>query len=109
MLPMLRFFTALGPVVAMMFVRTDRRLVETLLSAGAIDPGRATALDASGVIRRWRLSRLMSVGAVRAARPGSYYFDADGYAGYRRRRRRRALIVIASMLLVSVILANLLR
>ncbi len=102
MAPILRLLAALAPIAAMAFVRTDRRLISALRAAGAVGHGTASTLEATSPLARWRLSRLISAGAIRAADAGRYYFDAAGYQRFRHARRRRAMgllgLVLAAML-----------
>jgi hypothetical protein len=84
---------ALGPLVAAAIVGTDRRIGNQLRQAQAVEPGRAAAIATRSPLVRWRLSRLIAVGAIGAVAEGRYYLDEAGWLRYRRQRRRRALVV----------------
>jgi hypothetical protein len=95
---------ALGPLVAAAIVGTDRRILHQLRQAQAVEPERATAIVVRSPLVRWRLSRLTTVGVVRALVDGRYYLDEAGWQEYRRQRRRRALSVMAGVLAAALAL-----
>jgi hypothetical protein len=100
---MLQPLAALGPLIAAVIVRTDRRIQRDLLRVQAVSPDRAAAIDTRSPLVRWRLSRLTGGGAVHAVESARYYWDEAGWQQYRQRRRQRAFSIIG-MFMVAVAL-----
>ncbi len=89
-------------MVAAIALRTgERRVVEALESAGAIDPEHAIKLPLTNFLRTWHFRRLLNVGAVGETMMQLQYLKVAEYAAYRQRRRRRALYVIPVVLLLG--------
>jgi hypothetical protein len=96
---LLQFFRVVPMLLAVVILRTDRRLLGRLREGGATSPERAIDLGALNPLGDWRLRRLVSEGAFHPSGNGRYFLDEAGYAAYRSRRRRRALVVLAILLL----------
>ena len=94
----LRLVAGLVWVLAIAFAAAERRIVRTLVRAGANSPDSSTSVPSRTPFTRLRLARLRRGGAVVATGPGRFYLDPDGFARYRRNRRRRAVIVLAALL-----------
>jgi len=92
----LRLIGALGWLLVMAMIGTERRLLRRLRSAS--DPQTAISLEPRGPLARFRLGRLERAGAVRQTATGLRYLDAAGFEGYRRARRRRAFRILAVVL-----------
>jgi hypothetical protein len=90
------------PVVALS--KAERRLVEGLRRAGAVNAGTARPLDASG-LQGGRIDSLIDAGVVLQAAPGVYYVDEAAYQRYRQNKHVTMLAVIAALLLVGLIFA----
>ena len=82
--------------------RAERKLIEHLRGAGALDPARTSPLPQLRRIEETRLRRLMGSGAIRETEPGRYYLDEAAYTAYRGRRK-----VFVATLLVTVGIAGL--
>jgi hypothetical protein len=85
-------------IMAALILATDRKIVRRLREAGATAPGLAVELDPPGPVGPARLRRMISVGAVREAGHGRYYFDEQSYRAWRVVRRKRALIIFSIMI-----------
>ena len=96
--------TGSGVPVVVALSRAERRLVEGLRRAGAVNAGAARALDARGV-EAGRLDRLLEAGVILEATPGVYYVDETAYHRYRQNKRMTVLAVVAALILVGLILA----
>ena len=95
--PLVRGVSAVAPIIAMAILRTDKRIVRTLRSAGADAPERAVPLTVRRPLGGWRLARLAGAGAI--GQVGDRYFlDLPGYAAFRQRRRLRLLGALAVIL-----------
>jgi hypothetical protein len=90
------------PVVALS--RAERRLIEGLRHAGAINAGAARPLEARALDAN-RLEKLLAARVILAAAPGLYYVDETAYARYRQSKWIGLLAVVAVLLLAGVILA----
>jgi hypothetical protein len=101
---MLQGFIALGPVIAAVIVRTDRRIQHDLLRAQAVSADRAAAIDARSPLVRWRLSRLTGAGAVHAVESARYYWDEAGWQQYRHQRQRRAVTIVGTLIVAVALL-----
>ncbi|HVE80398.1 MAG TPA: hypothetical protein VNA89_16145 [Gemmatimonadaceae bacterium] len=87
----------------------DRHLVARLRELGALSPASAQPpprLGRLGPLRRLRLRRLLTAGAVREADSGGYYLDEAAYASWcgveqarLRERMRRAAVASAALAL----------
>lgn len=84
--------------------RAERRLIEGLRGAGAVNAGAARPLEARG-FEVARLQNLVEAGVILEAAPGLYYVDESVYERYRQRKRIGLLAILAVLLLVAVILA----
>jgi hypothetical protein len=91
------------PVVAALS-RAERRLIEGLRGAGAVNAGAARPLEARG-FEGSRLEKLVEAGVILEAAPGLYYVDESVYERYRQSKRIGVLAVVAVIVLVAVILA----
>jgi hypothetical protein len=89
------------PVVALS--RAERRLIEGLRRAGAVNAGTARPLDVRG-LQGGRLEKLVEAGVILEAQPGVYYVDETAYERYRQGKWVGVLAVIAALLLVGVFL-----
>ena len=84
--------------------RAERRLIEGLRRAGAVNAGAARPLEGRG-FQIDRLEKLLEVGVILEASPGVYYVDESAYERYRQGKRIGLLAVIAAVLLVALFLA----
>jgi hypothetical protein len=100
----LRLLSAVVPLLALILLATERRMIRRLRNGGAVSAATAIPLNARSVFARFRLARLRSAGAVVTASADRFFLDADAYARYRRWRRKRALAVIAILLLLALVL-----
>jgi hypothetical protein len=89
------------PVVALS--RAERRLIEGLRRAGAVNAGAARPLDVRG-LQGGRLEKLVEAGVILEAQPGVYYVDETAYERYRQGKWVGMLAVIAALLLVGLFL-----
>jgi hypothetical protein len=90
--------------VAVALSRDERRLIEGLRRAGAVNAGTARPLD-SGGLEGGRLEKLVEAGVILEAAPGVYYVDETAYERYRQGKRIGVLAVIAAVVLVALIFA----
>jgi len=79
------------PIVVLAAAR--RRVVRRLEAEGAVGPDTARPLPNLSRIQRGRLARLIELGAVHEAAPGSYWLDRDRYAVYADHQRRIAILL----------------
>src|SRR3712207_2095156 len=96
--------TGSGVPVVVALSRAERRLVEGLRRAGAINAGAARELDTRG-LETGRLEKLLDAGVILEATPGAYYVDETAYHRYRQNKRMSVVALIAALLLVAIILA----
>jgi hypothetical protein len=89
------------PVVALS--RADRRLIEGLRRAGAVNAGAARPLEARG-LEVERLEKLLEAGVILEAAPGVYYVDETAYHRYRQSKWIGTLALLAALLLVGLFL-----
>jgi hypothetical protein len=89
------------PVVALS--RAERRLIEGLRRAGAVNAGAARPLDSHG-IQVGRLEKLLEAGVILQAAPGIYYVDETAYERYRQGKHIGMLAVVAAVVLVGLFL-----
>lgn len=82
----------------------ERRVVETLEGAGAVDPGTATKLPQANFFQKWHFRRLLNAGVVGETMEQAQYLKIVEYVAYRRRRRMRALIAVAVIGVVALVL-----
>jgi hypothetical protein len=82
----------------------ERRVVETLEAAGAVDPTSATKLPQGNFFQKWQFRRLLNVGAVGETMDQAQYLRLAEYIAYRRRRRKRALGVLGVIALLAIVL-----
>jgi hypothetical protein len=101
---LLRLVSAVGWLVAVAMLATERRIIRGLHRAAAASPASAVPVRTWSPIARFRLARLRSAGAVVAADGDRFYLEPEGYARYRRARRRRALTVLAVALPLILLL-----
>ncbi len=79
----------------------ERRLVDALSRAGAIDPAGSQPLKDLRVLESRQLRHLLRACAVREVAAGRYYLDEPAYAAYRA-RRRSTVAAIVTLLAVGV-------
>jgi len=94
----LRLIGALGWLLVIAIIGTERRLLRQLRSASAVDPQTAISLEPRSPLGRFRLRRLERGGAVRQTATGLRYLDAAGFEKYRQARQRRAFRILAVLL-----------
>jgi hypothetical protein len=93
-----------GVPVVVALSKAERRLVEGLRRAGAVNAGTARPLEPRG-FEVGRLEKLVEAGVILEAAPGVYYVDETTYERYRQSKRMTVLAVIAAVLLVLLFLA----
>jgi hypothetical protein len=101
MVPVISTVPALA---AAAILSTDRKIVQRLRSAQAIDAARAVPFDPPGPLGRSRLRRLVSVGAVGVA-GGRDYRSEQGYAAWRTVRRNRGVAGRGVLLSANAVMA----
>jgi hypothetical protein len=84
--------------------RAERRLIEGLRRAGAVNAGAARPLEPRG-FQIGRLEKLVESGVIHEAAPGVYYVDETVYERYRQSKRLGVLAVVAAVLLVALFFA----
>jgi hypothetical protein len=84
--------------------RAERRLIEGLRRAGAVNAGAARPLEPRG-FQVGRLENLVEAGVIREASPGVYYVDESTYERYRQGKRVGLLALLAAVLLVALFFA----
>ena len=84
--------------------RAERRLIEGLRSAGAVNAGAARPLDPRS-LDAGRLEKLLETGVILESSPGVYYVDETAYERYRQRKWIGALAVLAAVVLVVLFFA----
>lgn len=94
---MLPGLAAIPAVFAALLLRTDHWLIASLRKADALAPATAIPLDLPNPLARWRLARLVQVGAIGSTAAGHVFLNAARWAAYRRRRRRRLLLTLATI------------
>jgi hypothetical protein len=93
--------TGSGIPVVVALSRAERRLIEGLRRAGAVNAGAARPLDARG-FEGSRLEKLLEAGVILEAAPGVYYVDETAYERYRQGKRIGVVAVVAALLLVGL-------
>jgi hypothetical protein len=93
--------TGSGIPVAVALSRAERRLIEGLRRAGAVNAGAARPLEPRG-FQVGRLEKLVEAGVILEASPGVYYVDETAYQRYRQGKHIGMLAVIAALLLVGL-------
>jgi hypothetical protein len=96
--------TGSGIPVAVALARDERRLIEGLRRAGAVNAGAARPLESRGS-QVDRLEKLLEAGVILQAAPGVYYVDETAYQRYQQGKRVGVLAVVAVLLLVGLLLA----
>lgn len=96
--------TGSGVPVVVALSRAERRLIEGLRRAGAVNAGAARPLEPRG-FQVDRLEKLVEAGVILEAAPGIYYVDEIAYERYRQGKRIGVLAVIAAVLLVALFFA----
>jgi len=84
------------PIVVLSGAR--RRVVARLEREGAVSSETARPLAGLSRIERGRLRRLLELGAIHEAAPGSYWLDRERYAAYAAHKRRIAILVLLAVL-----------
>jgi hypothetical protein len=95
--------TGSGIAVVVALSRAERRLIEGLRGAGAVNAGAARPLEASG-FQVGRLERLLEAGVILEAAPGVYYVDETAYQRYRQSKRISVLAILAALVLIGLFL-----
>ena len=83
--------------------RAERRLVESLRDAGAVNADSASTIPQQRWMGKRVLARLIAAGAVREAGPG-HYLDEATYQTFVARRRRKTLIGLGAATVISVVI-----
>lgn len=81
--------------------RAERRLIEGLRRAGAVNAGAARPLEPRG-FQVGRLEKLLEAGVILEAAPGVYYVDETAYERYRQGKRIGLLAIVAALVLVGL-------
>lgn len=84
--------------------REERRVIDRMRDAGALNAERAITLGGDGMIARWVRRRLLDSRAIAGAGNDRYYLLENGYAAFRGRRRKRAMMAGALLLIGLFIL-----
>ena len=84
--------------------KAERRLVEGLRRAGAVNAGAARPLDPRG-FQVGRLEKLLEAGVILESAPGVYYVDEIAYQRYRQNKRVTMLAIVAALILVALFFA----
>lgn len=93
--------TGSGIPVVVALSRAERRLIEGLRRAGAVNAGAARPLEPRG-LQVGQLEKLVEGGVILEAAPGLYYVDETAYQRYRQGKHIGMLAVIAAVLLVGL-------
>ncbi|MDG3004297.1 hypothetical protein [Paludisphaera mucosa] len=80
--------------------KKERRIVEHLREAGAVDAASATPVPVQNWLGKRVLRHLLAGGAVHEAE-GGYYLDAAAYAAYRSRRARTAGLIVVPLAIAA--------
>ena len=94
--------TGSGIPVVVALSRAERRLIEGLRRAGAINAGMARPLDPRG-LESGRLEKLLEAGVILEAAPGVYYVDETAYERYRQGKRIGLVAIVAAIVLAGLI------
>jgi hypothetical protein len=95
--------TGSGIPVVVALSRAERRLIEGLRRAGAVNAGTARPLEPRG-FQVGRLERLLAAGVILEAAPGIYYVDETAYERYRQSKRIGVLAILAALALIGLLL-----
>jgi len=82
------------PVVA----AARKRVVRRLEAEGAVSPETARPLPGLSRIEQGRVSRLIELGAIHEAAPGTYWLDVPRYTIYADHHRRIAILVVIAVI-----------
>ena len=93
--------TGSGVPIAVALSRAERRLIEGLRRAGAVNAGAARPLEPR-TLQAGRLEKLVEAGVIREAAPGVYYVDETAYQRYRQSKHIGLVAVAAAILLVGL-------
>jgi hypothetical protein len=93
--------TGSGIPVVVALSRAERRLIEGLRRAGAVNAGAARPLDPKG-FQVGRLEKLLEARVILQAAPGVYFVDEVAYERYRQGKRIGLVAVVAALLLVGL-------
>jgi hypothetical protein len=96
--------TGSGVPVVISLSRAERRLIEGLRRAGAVNAGAARPLEPKG-FQVSRLEKLLEARVILEAAPGVYYVDETAYDRYRQGKHVGVLAVVAVVLLVGIFFA----
>jgi hypothetical protein len=96
--------TGSGSPVVVALSRAERRLIEGLRRAGAVNAGAARPLDPRS-LEVGLLEKLVEAGVIREASPGVYYVDETAYERYQQGKRIGLLAALAAALLVALFFA----
>jgi hypothetical protein len=91
-----------GAIVGAASRRAERRLVEHLREAGAVDPSSASPIPDQSFLGRRSLGRLVAAGAVCEA-GGGYYLDEAAYVVHRSRRTRNTLLSMVPLTVAAIL------
>jgi hypothetical protein len=91
-----------APVVALS--RAERRLIEGLRRAGAVNAGAARSLEPRA-LRPGHLEKLLETRVILEAAPGVYYVDESAYERYRQGKWIGVVAVVAVVLLLGLFFA----
>lgn len=97
----------MSTVVAVILAR-ERRMVNRIRMAGAVNPQQARTLEELGITRGVILRRLRERAVIREAAPGHYYLDEPSWQAVRRGRRRAIHVMglIALVILLAVVFSR---
>lgn len=90
-----------GAAAAAAIKRAERRLVEHLRDAGAVNPSSASPIPDQNWIGRSVVRRMVKAGALREAGSG-VYLDEAAYDAFRARRRRNTIIAVGTAAVIAV-------
>jgi hypothetical protein len=93
--------TGSGIPVVVALSRAERRLIEGLRRAGAVNAGAARPLEPRG-FQVGRLEKLLEAGVILEAAPGVYYVDETAYERYRQGKHVGLLAILAALLLIGL-------
>ena len=94
--------------VAAVILAKERRMVNRLRMAGAVNPQQARTLEELGISRGVILRRLRERAVIRQAGPDRYYLDEPSWEAVRRGRRRaiHVLWVIGLVIVLAVLFSR---
>src|SRR6478735_7641059 len=97
---------ALGSTAVLLAVAIrvgERRVVEALESAGAVDAKSAMKLPQGNFFQKWQFRRLLNAGVLGETMDQAQYLKLAEYVAYQRRRRKRALAVVGGIALLALV------